>query len=371
MRDGALQKSKSQKKKRGTRRKKRSRDADQNIPAIPPALGEPAELMLQEPRPPTRRLTLGDVMGDLPIETLRQEALRNDSDARFLTHESITQRIPEEAVASVIKYQDVVAWVGKMNKRPLWFRNLPQLCIDTNTDVPDLEVITWAHVQQYLREPDPTCMWERPCLPPVDAQTGRRLACESQRMGGPRLREFLLPSQHDAVMHAVRNQNVNSARNHDWVDVLPREQRMCFLCHQKSITTSFTRRRFFQKQAQQDDPAGAAAPGRQHQQEDKDEDEMVLIHDYVMAVNVPGEWDIDATLPGYETYSGLAGPVLAHDWRDYVAKQFPLDRHNHAQSGRLAAWMRQNDGKEHLDGWTMVDRVFFRPGVTRMYMDRQ
>lgn len=355
LQDGTQQRTRAQKKKRGARRKKRVRDQDNQVPVAPPTL-QPPVVPIPEPGQ-TRRLTLGDVMEDLPIETLRQEALRNDRDARFLTRESVTQRIPEEAVASVIRYQDVVAWVGKMTQAPLWFRNLPQLCVDTGTDLPDLEVVTWSFVQDMLREPDPTCEWERPCLPPVDARTGRRFACESERMGGPRLREFLSPSQYDALMQAVRKwrkQPGVHTRQPAWVEKWPRQQRMCFLCHQKCITAAFAQRKFYQKR-----------PGAVKQQKDQ---EMVLIHDYVMAVNLPGEWDIDATLPGYEKPCGLAGPVLEHDTKDYVFKQFPR---GNEPSARLTVWLKNNEGKKHLDGWTMVDRVFFRPGATRMYSDRQ
>ena len=94
---------------------------------------------------------------------------------------------------------------------------------------------------------------------------------------------------------------------------------------------------------------------------------MVIIHDYIMAVNVPGEWSIDVTLPGYETPCGLAGPVVRHHTDDFVPKQFPR---GNAPSTTLTRWLQENDHKKHLDGWTMRDHMFFRHGVTHAHVTR-
>lgn len=358
LRDESQQRRRSQKKKRAVRRRKRKKNDAIDIPDVPPTLdqdeGAYAEGTFAEGTsggggegdgrcvelvPPNVPLTLDDVMHELPIETLQQEALRNDQDARFLTHESIYQRIPEEAVATAPKYSDVVSWVGKMTERPLWFRQLPQLCVDTGTEFPKLEVVTWSHVQKMLHEADPSCPWQRPCLPPVDQSTGRAYACESERMGGPRLREFLLPSQLDALEEAVERYEQAPTGQNTWTYALPTNRQMCFLCRQHCVTTSFMRHKF---------------ENNEQNQNRRDTDAMVLIHDYIMAVNVPGEWDIAETLPGYDVPCGLAGPVLRHDRKHYVYRKYDIHKPGKCPD------------KTHLDGWTMVDQVFFRPGVTRM-----
>lgn len=355
--DERLQVTRGKKKNTGNnRRKRRQRRNDHLVPTPPDTLQNTAA-QPPSPTPASRTLTLSDVMGDLPIETLRQHALRNDNDARFLTQDALLHRIPDEVVASVIPYQDVIAWIVERAEKPLWFRNLSQLCVDSETDLPELEVLTWAYVQDMLREPDPSCEWERPCLPPVDGNTGQYYACESMRMGGPMLREFLLPSEHKTLMRAVHEAKKNPRNARQIIqDALPPQRHMCFLCYQQCTTTAFTRRKFDNEQR------------KANKRNQRKLDNMTLIHDYIMAVHVPGEWDIDHTLPGYEEPCGLAGPVLTHNHRDYVPKTFAR---GNLPSARLAQWLRDNDNKKHLDGWTMVDDVFFQPGATRVYSDRQ
>lgn len=176
-----------------------------------------------------------------------------------------------------------------------WYQDSP------GKNVPELEWVSPEYVAQFLQPP--SSKRDRLCLPPCHPKTGEFLVCESVEMGGPMLKEFLLPSQVAAT-------------------TLPTQQRPCWLCTQRSITMAFNLNK------KDDTTAGT-----------KEID--FLIHEYKMIVNVTGGYKIELILPGFKKFLGIIGPVLAHNREHYVL--LPGNA-----------------------GWKQSDKMLFRDGATNV-----
>lgn len=154
-----------------------------------------------------------------------------------------------------------------------WFH---EYCTSGGTkEYPKIEIVSPEYVQTFLRPPN--SKRERLCLPPCNPKTGEFLVCESVQMGGPILREFLLPSQ-----------------QRDGSAALPQLQRSCWLCTQKTITYTF------------------------NVLKNSDKDVEYLIHEYEVPVNTTGGYKMELILPGFKKFCGVVGPVLAHNREHYV-----------------------------------------------------
>ena len=91
--------------------------------------------------------------------------------------------------------------------------------------------------------------------------------------------------------------------------VLPRERQMCFLCHLQVTNSAYLRAQY------SEDERVAQPPdvGNDHLQK------MRIINGFCVMVNKPGEYKIEATLPGYEThYCGIMGPFPAYQRANYI-----------------------------------------------------
>jgi hypothetical protein len=254
---------------------------------------------------------------------------RDNPQALILSHLKNVGRTADEVIANIPPMKDVMSFIASMesDQQPAWFRSFPKQAINMGLELPVLEVVTPEYVQLFLREVDPDhAQWERPCRPPINLQTGLPLTCESVLMGGPVLREFLLPSQYKALLKSPYFSQTSSDRSL----TLPKDVRPCFLCCQRSVSVAYGQRKY---------PETKRAEGQELGEEEED---YVIIHDYIMSVGHVGGYDISLVLPGFSRAMGIAGPILEHDRLHYVP-------HRHCE------------GK--LGGWLQKDEMFFRDGV--------
>ena len=279
----------------------------------------------------------------LKVANMPDLNVRDDSNAKFLNFLKYVGRKPDEVIARVPRMQDVMANIESMerNEKPLWFFSFPQHAINKGLELPVLEVLTPEYVAPFLREVDPNaCQWERPCRPPLNPRTQQPLTCESVLMGGPVLREFLLPSQQARLMESPYFNK--AAREH--VINLPRDQRPCFLCCQRAVTTAFGLRKY--PATKRHPKTGDDDDENEEEEQDEDDNEEVedciIIHDYIMSVGHVGAYNINLILSGFKRAMGICGPVIGHDRTHYA----------------LHRW--QETG---LQGWLQRDVLFFRAGV--------
>lgn len=296
---------------------------------------------LQPENQQTAVVPLYNVGSALKVARMPDLSVVNDSNALFQNFLKYAGRKPDETIARAPCMQDVMANIASMegDDKPLWFRAFPQHAIDKGLEIPVLEVLTPEYVAPFLREIDPNArQWERQCRPPLHPRTRQPLTCESVLMGGPVLREFLLPSQLTSLLESpyfnkkVRERTIN----------LPRDVRPCFLCCQRAVTTAFglrkypAKKRIVKDEDQEDDDDDDDG-------EDDDEDEdCIIINEYIMSVGYVGAYNFDLILSGFKRAMGICGPVVEHDRTHYAAYRWP-------ETG--------------LRGWLQRDALFFRAGA--------
>jgi hypothetical protein len=99
--------------------------------------------------------------------------------------------------------------------------------------------------------------------------------------------------------------------------VLPRERQLCFLCHLSVTNNAYFRAKYFEDER------------RPPTQEELDK--MPAINGFCVMVNKPGEYRIEATLPGYEThFVGVMGAFPAYQRSNYVP---------YTREGGIRSWM--------------------------------
>jgi hypothetical protein len=261
-------------------------------------------------QPPTARVA---------ESVLQLENIRERMDPRLMFQKFVEQayRSQNDIVSRLPRVQNLIPLMGQVedgdSEAGSWDRLFTAHAIDRGIELPILEVITPEYVSDFLREPDPLKSWERPCCTPFKT-------CESVDMGGPVLREFLLPSQTKTLLQSP----YFSSRGTLASVVLPPMRRSCFLCSQRLVYKEWAK----QKVACKDAPGAA---------------DHYLVHDYIMAVNCPGGYDMRLILPGFTEWIGLAGPVIQHVRSHYAPTRFENNRR----------------------GWTQKQEMLFQHGAMR------
>jgi hypothetical protein len=278
------------------------------------------------PQVKTSRLRAADGGGDdnseggggggvLPLDDLRA---RMDSREMFQAYFARAKRSQDDIVSRIPKLEDLIPLMQRVEEgqtasaaaagggdvqQASWDRSFTAHAIERGLELPILEVITPAYVADFLREPDPLKSWERVCLPPKEFK-----ACESVEMGGPPLREFLLPSQTKSLLPTQsRSLTQMPYFSNSTTVVLPTLRRSCFLCSQRLIFKHWAKQK----------SACMSAPGSADNR---------LIHEYIMAVNCPEGYDMRLILPGFTEWIGLAGPVIQHNRLHYALSRFENNR---------------------------------------------
>jgi hypothetical protein len=254
----------------------------------------------------------------VPDTTLQIETMRDRLDPKKMFQKFVAEaaRTQDDIINRIPKMEDLLPLMNQVEagEGPTWTRCFVSHAIARGLEIPVFEVITPEYVSDYLRQPDPSKQWERPCKTPFEK-------CESVCMRGPVLREFMLPSQAKALFQSPYFHSNGTLRT----VTLPEKHGYCFLCTQRLIYILWAKQKT--KATQKKTELSAVA----------------LIHDYIMAVNCPGGYDIRLILPGFTKFIGLGGPVIQHDKLHYAPARF----------------------ENNLRGWVQKDEMLFRNGAMK------
>lgn len=195
-----------------------------------------------------------------PQETLHDYSLK------IKGHEDVVYlRKVEDQVKTLPPMRDILAYIASLPERPLWYRASQEAIINSQTlCFPDIPVLTRSYILDFLRTPHGS--GERTC--------GNSI-CESERLGGFRLRVLELPGEPLG----------------DW----------CYLCH-----LFYTNRLYFESLNRQDDKSS-----------------VYQIHSFMVAVDVPGEYRLDMTLTGEKDVKGVFGPFPLYNCNNYAPTVYP------------------------------------------------
>jgi len=183
-----------------------------------------------------------------------------------LTNNSV---LADPSIGDLPPMTEVLSYVSRMedNERPPWFISSRNTVISDGKNYPKLDVLTRAYIAPFLVQCSAN---ERPCC----VAPGQ---CQSEKMGGFRCRELLLPDQLGSP-DAIHMQG------------------MCYLCHLANTNALYL-----------EAFNGKGFPEKQ----------VYSIQHFMVQVNIEGEYRLDKTLMGDETFYGIFGPFPVFNVNNY------------------------------------------------------
>jgi hypothetical protein len=291
--------------------------------------------------PQNSRVKRPQLAEPLPVENLESVRVVNDTQAQFHNLLKQANRSCDRHIATIPPRNQIMAYIARHKERPPWYQSLKCMVAQgENIDFPELEVVTRQYIKQFLRAPVPGRVVERECInydyDPTEGTLGMR--CESHRLSAERLgpdkafksREFLLPSVWAKVMNAVHfNKTVRRTEKVNPEDWLPTPHEMCYLCHLRLTSV-----RYFALLSGHKEREDA-----EREQYGTDSDVSMILHKFMVPVDIPGEYDLRYTLMGDAQPLGIVGPYPVYNTTNYhcITTEF------------------------NMPGWSESDKVVFRP----------
>lgn len=211
------------------------------------------------------------VVQAIPVTSLATYSMtrQDQKDAAFMKRLEDTRRAGNNQVYDLPPMRSVLSYVAQLNdnNQPLWFKSHQSAIINSqNLQFPRMDVLTREYIIFFMQAPRGS---ERPC--------GKQ-QCESERLGGFRCKELLLPSVTDSL--PIPN----------W----------CIMC-----------------QYYQTNQLYAMNLSRKKERDQKDL--LHPIHTFMVKVDVEGEYRLDRTLLGDVDCIGVYGPFPVYNCNNYVA----------------------------------------------------
>ena len=239
---------------------------------------KPPELLPPQPQKKPRDEPF---VASVPVETMQEYSLnaKDQKDAIFIRR--MAQLNKPSDVNLLPPAQSVLAYVADLQDedQPLWFKSSQAAIINTeNIEFPKMDVLTRTYLKEFLRQARDG---ERPCGKPE---------CESERQGGFRCRELLIPSFQ-----------------------MPLHPGWCYMCHLYK-----TNKRYAKRMCNQE-PKKAKNMTAQ----EREELLMLPIHQFIVQVDIDGEYRLDRTLVGDKHCVGIYGPFPLYNANYYKAAKHP------------------------------------------------
>lgn len=194
-----------------------------------------------------------------PLNSLQDYALDAKGQQDVVFARRLEESGKSDSVRNLPPLTEVLSYIAKIEKQPPWFLQSQESIVNSNAlTYPDLDVLTRDYIRDFLREPlgphEPVCT---------------RPNCESERLGGFRIRALYTPSQ----------------KIHNW----------CYLCH-----LFYTNRLYFESLNR------------------KEDGKVFCIQYFCVRVDEPGEYRLDMTLQGEKNVQGLYGPFPLYNCHNYA-----------------------------------------------------
>ncbi len=260
------------------------------------------------------------VMGDIAIETLEQHSSRSDQAELF----RLTLARQDRDISNIIVNQPddackVLQYCAKYKPKFPWFAQLQSHLVAEGGqyDHPDVPVMSRKVIQEFLREAKTHHDYERPCAnldrdPQVGDSYLRCVAHElSEKQLGPgngfRLRELLLGGTETTIRNALANkmppQRVQA-------ELLPKAPGVCYLCHLwMALCLSIDQRDKLDERARRDMPNVDTAA---------DDDDVQIINEFMVIVDVEGEYDGNYMLTSDKIGAGIWGCFPLYNEDNYI-----------------------------------------------------
>jgi hypothetical protein len=191
------------------------------------------------PASPNRRLS---------VKSLKEYALEKES----------LLEIPTNTHEQLPSMKDVLSYISRLPTRPFWYQATQENILNSNAlkKTPTMDVLTRGYIKPFLKSGPYPC---------------KNIKCESERLGGFRLRILQMPGKTDGV----------------W----------CFLCH------LFETNKLYFESLNRTENGGSSVNYQ--------------IHYFMVQVDVPGEYRLDRTLDNEKDVRGLYGPFPIYNVNNY------------------------------------------------------
>lgn len=205
--------------------------------------------------------------------------------------------LPTEKHEQLPSMKDVLSYVSRLPVRPFWFKASQENIINSNAlkKVPQMDVLTRGYIKPFLKSGPYPC---------------RNIRCESERLGGFRLRILQMPGRNDGVwcflchLYETNKLYFESLNRFDFEQELKKILKSLNLGHLPANLE--TARSMIDKL-----PKGFV---------EKWEKELSCdyqIHYFMVQVDVPGEYRLDRTLDNEKDVRGLYGPFPIYNVNNY------------------------------------------------------
>ena len=234
----------------------------------------------------------------MPIESLQAYKLRDDRDDLYFQHLTSDPCVPDSKISCMPRYTEILKYVETLKDAPPYYDQITQMVINTDgAYFPQLAVINRNYIRNFLRAPSKTDKTERPC--------GNE-HCESLRLSsmllekypklrtfglqkGFKCRELILPDTYVKVL-------ASKDRKH-----LPLMPGLCYLCHLQMTNKAYWLRK-----------------SKYGQNTSTEETSAMIIHRFVVPVNIVGEYKIENMLTGDTEPMGIIGPFPHYNVNHYI-----------------------------------------------------
>ncbi len=203
-------------------------------------------------------------MTRLPVKSLHDYALdaKDERDVIYIRRLEESGRLADSYIRQLPPMKEVLAYIAKLPTQPLWYKASQNSIVNTKSmRFPEIPVLTRAYIMNFMRTPIKN-QGELECANQV---------CESERMGGFRLRQLTIDGS-----------------------------KWCVLCH-----LCYSNRLYFESLNRKTDDSN-----------------VYQIHHFMVQVEIEGEYLMSKTLMGDVQVRGLFGPYLIYNVGNYAQTTF-------------------------------------------------
>ena len=259
---------------------------------------------------PRAYVKLEDEYEGSKITGLQKYKLRDDRDQMHFKHLEVDDCVPDTLVSEIPHWKAVLSYAHTVEAGRKFYEAMSAMVVFTKDAVfPKLEVINRRYIQQFLRAPTTDCAWERPCAIEncESLQLSARLLEKYPHMRkqglvrGFRCRELLLPNQYVKIRQELKKKGGGKPQKH-----LTTYPQPCYLCHLRIVNDAYWT--LLNRRKQRDKDTG----------EQRVADAMVILHRFVVVVDMVGEYRMKDMLVGDSEPMGIIGPYPRYNVNNYT-----------------------------------------------------
>jgi hypothetical protein len=287
--------------------------------AVPPVGGTAAQ--------PRREQVLtsvsnGIMQETLPIHTLEQHTRRDNQAELFALKIERPHRPTADMIVNTPPASEVLKYVATHWREEMsWYdKQIKLVANNPHLTFQSVPLFIREVLQTFLRAPDPTVRWERPCynLDREPLPHEGRIRCIAHRLSekqtgkGYRLRELLFNDQSVKINAAAASGSAGGKPPIDPTIYLSTVPEMCFLCHIYMTTHACFNLKNRLEEKELNDLTSRPAPQAEN-------DDLYIMNRFCVDVDKPGEYDRRKMLCTDDVSMGIWGCFPMWNERHYIA----------------------------------------------------